>query len=159
MEESPNAVLDQSDSKTALRLWLRLLGSTTLIERHLKERLREHFNVTLAQFDLLAEIARDDAPKTMTDISKLLMVSNGNVTGLVDRLSRDGLVRREPSEADRRVYRITLTDEGKTLFKEIAVQHEHWVREMFSTFDAAFVDGLADTLKQLRKGLKATLPD
>ena len=149
-------VLSKPD-KTALRLWLRLLGSANLIENHLKRRLREHFDVTLAQFDLMSEIARDDAPKTMTEISKLLMVSNGNVTGLVDRLSRDGLVRREPSPGDRRVYLITLTDEGKTLFVEMAVQHERWLSELFGGFDEAFVTVLADDLKKLRGGLKEAL--
>ena len=149
-------VLSKPD-KTALRLWLRLLGSANLIENHLKRRLREHFDVTLAQFDLMSEIARDDAPKTMTEISQLLMVSNGNVTGLVDRLSRDGLVRREPSLGDRRVYLITLTDEGKTLFAEMAVQHERWLSELFSGFDEAFVSTLAEDMKKLRGGLKAGL--
>ena len=143
--------------KTALRLWLRLLGSVNLIENHLKRRLREHFDVTLAQFDLMSEIARDDAPKTMTEISQLLMVSNGNVTGLVDRLSRDGLVRREPAVGDRRVYLITLTDEGKNLFAEMAVQHERWLSELFSGFDEVFVTALAEDIKKLRGGLKAGL--
>ena len=151
-----NAVLDEHpDGKTTLRLWLRLLGSTNLIEGHLKSRLREHFGVTLAQFDLMSEIARDDTPKTMTEVSKLLMVSNGNVTGLVDRLSRDGLVRREPFAADRRVTLITLTSEGKTLFKAMAVQHEQWLSEIFEGFDTDFVGELADDVKKLRGGLKA----
>ncbi len=149
-------VLSKPD-KTALRLWLRLLGSANLIENHLKRRLREHFDVTLAQFDLMSEIARDDAPKTMTEISQLLMVSNGNVTGLVDRLSRDGLVQREPSPGDRRVYLIILTAEGKNLFAEMAVQHERWLSELFSGFDEAFVSALAEDIKKLRGGLKAGL--
>src|SRR5687768_7561758 len=117
--------------KDALRLWLRLLSSATAIEQHLKRKLREGFDVTLAQFDLMAELERAGEPKTMSEISQMLMVSNGNVTGVADRLSRDGLVERLPSPEDRRVYLLALTPDGKRRFREMALAHEGWLEQLF----------------------------
>ncbi len=134
-------------SKEALRLWLRLLAATSLIEGILKQRLKERFNVTLAQFDLMAEIARGGQPKTMSELSQLLMVSNGNVTGVADRLSREGLVERLPSERDRRVTLLALTPKGEALFEEMASTHEAWLNELFGELAD---DAIAQLNQQLR---------
>lgn len=140
--------------KEALRLWLRLLGSTTMIEQHLKTRLRERFDVTLAQFDLMAEIARGGEPRTMSQISELLMVSNGNVTGVVDRLSREGLVQRTPSTEDRRAYLISLTPAGRERFERMAREHERWLEELLEELDPEVVRRLGRDVKTLRDELR-----
>lgn len=140
--------------KEALRLWLRMLGNVNLIESWLKGRLREDFGVTLAQFDLMAEIARDETPKTMSQVSALLMVSNGNVTGVVDRLSREGLVERLPSPEDRRAYLLSLTPLGEERFRMMAEAHERWLAQLFETLEPEFVRSLSQALRELRGALK-----
>lgn len=149
---------EQASSKEALRLWLRLLSSVNLIEARLKTRLRQDFGVTLAQFDLMAEIARDDRPKTMSEVSALLMVSNGNVTGVVDRLSREGLVRRMPAPDDRRAFLLALTPAGAERFAQIAAAHENWLAELLDTLEPEEVQRLSRDLKRLRDALKGTGP-
>lgn len=140
-------------SKEVLRVWLRMLSATTLVESELKRRMRVRFGVTLAQFDLMAALARGAEPRRMTDISRMLMVSNGNVTGLVDRLANEGLVAREPCEDDRRVYRIALTKEGRRRFQEMAEQHEAWLSELFAGVDVATVTTLGKSLKTVKEHL------
>jgi DNA-binding MarR family transcriptional regulator len=140
-------------SKEVLRVWLRMLSTTMLVEGQLKRRMRAQFGMTLAQFDLMAALARGEESRTMTDISRMLMVSNGNVTGLVDRLANEGLVAREPCEDDRRVYRIALTKEGRRRFQEMAEQHEAWLSELFEGVDMATVATLGKTLKTLKEHL------
>ena len=140
-------------SKEVLRVWLRMLSTTTLIEGQLRRLMRSQFGVTLAQFDLMAALARSEEARTMTDISRMLMVSNGNVTGLVDRLANEGLVAREPCEDDRRVYRISLTAEGKRRFHEMAEQHEAWLAEMFGQVDISMIASLGKSLKEVKEHL------
>src|SRR5262245_21543598 len=102
------------DHKTELRLWLRIYTCKTLIEGEVRKRLRENFGVTLPRFDLMAQLDRA-SPKGMTlgELSQRMMVSNGNVTGLVDRLAAQGLIRRRPSPDDRRAQLVSLTTEGR----------------------------------------------
>ena len=95
-------------SKQALRLWLRLLACENTVEQRLRQRLRQTFNVTLPQFDVLAELEHAGKPMTMSALSRDLMVSNGNITGVIDRLVRDGYVQRQASTTDRRVQYISL---------------------------------------------------
>lgn len=140
--------------KQSLRLWLRLLACENIIENRLRAALRDRFNVTLPQFDVLAELEYLGQPLTMTDLSKRLMVSNGNVTGVVDRLVRDGLVERHPSESDRRVNLISLTPRGLELFREMAEQHEQWVAGMFSDLGAEEINQLAGLLNRAHEFLK-----
>jgi DNA-binding MarR family transcriptional regulator len=142
-------------AKQSLRLWLRLLACENIIENRLRGALREHFNVTLPQFDVLAELEYLGQPLTMTDLSKRLMVSNGNVTGVVDRLVREGLVQRQPSESDRRVNLISLTPRGLELFRQMAAQHEQWVAEMFSDLEPGEVTQLATLLSRAHEFLKS----
>jgi len=141
--------------KQSLRLWLRLLACENIIENRLRTALRDRFNVTLPQFDVLAELEYLGKPLTMTDLSKRLMVSNGNVTGVVDRLVRDGLVERHPSESDRRVNLISLTARGLELFREMAAQHEQWVAGMFSDLGAEEVNQLGSLLNRAHEFLKS----
>jgi DNA-binding MarR family transcriptional regulator len=140
--------------KDALRLWLRLLASATLIEQHLRRKLRERFDVTLAQFDLMAELDRAGEPKTMSEISEMLMVSNGNVTGVADRLSQAGLLERLADPEDRRVYRLALTPLGRARFREMALAHEGWLAELLADLDGDALRGLQQHLKTLKDALK-----
>lgn len=144
---------EQIKSKEVLRLWLRMLSTTTQIEQRLKRLLRDNFDTTLAQFDLMAELARAGEPKTMSEVSQMLMVSNGNVTGVVDRLSKEGLVERLPLEGDRRAYLIALTAEGKKKFKKMAEAHEGWLELIFSEVSTKDVELLAKKLKTTRDSL------
>ena len=123
--ESPHAHKDE------LRLWLRLLTCTNLIEAGIRKKLAENFETTLPRFDLLAQLER--APKGMTlgDLSRRMMVTNGNVTGLVERLVQSGHVDRRTSNVDRRAQVIRLTKSGRAEFRKMAAEHEIWIADMF----------------------------
>ncbi len=118
--------------KADLRLWLRLLTCTNLIEAELRRRLRENFNTTLPRFDLLAALDRAPEGLTLGEISGRMMVSNGNVTGLAARLEVEGLVARRTEAHDRRVVRLTLTEAGLAAFAVQSAAHAAWVAELFS---------------------------
>ena len=133
-----------------LRLWLRLLASTTQIENEVRRRLRERFGISLARFDYMAQLDRAKDGLKMSELSRLLMVTGGNVTGLTDELARDGLVSREASPADRRAWIVRLTPKGKSAFAAMAEEHERWIRELFAGFDADGVAALHAQLGTLR---------
>ena len=120
------------DHKTELRLWLRLLTCTTLIENEVRRRLREQFDITLPRFDLLAQLDRAPNGMTLGELSQRMMVSNGNITGLVDRLAEQGLIRRRPLPNDRRVQIVSLTAEGQKFFRSMARVNADWVGEIFA---------------------------
>ena len=141
-------------SKQTLRLWLRLLSCANLIEQEIRSRLRSEFNITLPQFDVLSELERAGQPQTMSELSRLLLVSNGNVTGVVDRLERDGLVNRRPAQHDRRVLYIELTDDGRELFKRIAAVHETWVAGLLAGLSESTTEQLIDLLGQTKHAIK-----
>ncbi len=115
----------------SLRLWLRLLTCHNLIESRLRNLLRLNFETTLPRFDLMAQLDRHPEGLKMRDLSRLLMVSGGNVTGLTDRLVEEGLIERRDDPRDRRAYSVHLTPAGKTQFARMAQQHEGWVVELF----------------------------
>ena len=136
-----------------LRLWLRLLTCTTLIEGEIRSRLREHFDVTLPRFDLMAQLDKVPDGMTLSDVSKRMMVSNGNVTGLVERLVESGHIDRRTSPADRRVQVIRLTKLGRAVFRKMALEHETWIAELFS--DLSEKD-LKDLMRLLAKTKTST---
>ena len=123
-------------SKQRLRLWLRLLRATRFVESELRERLRRDFDATLPRFDVLAALYRCQDGMTMTELSRFLMVSNGNVTGIVDRLVQEGLVVRIPDKNDRRATFVRLTPKGVAAFTEMAGAHEGWVDGLLAEIDA-----------------------
>jgi len=133
-----------------LRLWLRLLASTTQIENEVRRRLRERFGISLARFDYMAQLDRAKDGLKMSELSRLLMVTGGNVTGLTDELASDGLVSRAASPGDRRAWIVRLTPKGKTTFPAMAEEHERWIRELFAGFDPAAVAALHAQLGTLR---------
>lgn len=119
------------DHKAELRLWLRLLTCTTLVEGSIRRRLREAFDVTLPRFDLMAQLDKTPSGMTLGELSSRMMVSNGNVTGLVERLVSDGLIDRRPAPKDRRAQIVSLTAEGRRTFRTMARAHEGWIAEIF----------------------------
>jgi len=129
-----------SDDHHSLRLWLRLLACSTDIETEIRKRLRGAFGMTLARFDYLAQLHRHPDGLRMSALSRFLMVTGGNVTGLTDELEKDGLVQREAEPGDRRSWRLSLTPKGRKVFERIASEHERWVVELFG--------GLADAERQ-----------
>ncbi len=132
---SPGETPNEPASKERLRLWLRILKANRIVEAELRERLRVHFDTTLPRFDVLSALYRNDHGLKMSELSRMLMVSNGNVTGIVDRLSGDGLMLRETVDGDRRAHRVRLTRKGRDVFLEQAKAHEAWVNELLSGLD------------------------
>ena len=145
--------------RSVLRLWLRLLACTNLIEGSLGGALRSRFASTLPRFDLLSQLHRHPDGLLMSELSRRLMVTGGNVTGLAVSLESDGLIRREPVAGDRRATRLKLTPKGKMRFEEMAQAHEAWVREMFSALSATERHTLYQLLGALKQGLPAQSPD
>lgn len=141
---------DADTSKARLRLWIRLYRATRHIETELRERLRREFDVTLPRFDVLAALYRQPDGMLMSELSRTLMVSNGNVTGIVDRLVGEGLIRRSRRNGDRRTSSVRLTPDGFRYFKRIAVVHEGWVDELLGQFSPREVDQLSELLKPLK---------
>ncbi len=137
----------------SLRLWLRLLTCTLTIERRVRARLRERFAMTLPRFDLMAQLERHPEGLKMGELSRRLMVTSGNVTGLTDQLAGEGLVVRTPIPADRRAFLVRLTAKGKRAFDVMAAEHESWVIEMFSGLS----DSERDRLHALLGHLKTTM--
>ena len=120
------------DHVLELRLWLRLLASANLIESEIRHRLREHFNTTLPRFDLMAQLERVEGGLLLGELSRRMMVSNGNVTGLAERLVQSGMIERNTLEADRRAVRVRLTAKGRAAFGEMAKAHAEWIAELFA---------------------------
>jgi DNA-binding MarR family transcriptional regulator len=143
-----------ADDHLALRLWLRLLACTNLVEAPLRKRLREQFDGSLPRFDLMAQLDRHPAGLRMRELSRRLMVTGGNVTGLTDRLVAEGLVERHADAADRRTFQVRLTAEGQRQFRAMARAHEAWVAGLLGGLSAAQQAQLFALLGQL----KTTLP-
>lgn len=147
MKESPIR------SKETLRLWLRMLPCVNMVEQILRARFREHYGMSLPQFDVMAQLGRSKTPQTMSELSRHLVVSSGNVTGLVDRLVKSGCVIREPSETDRRVQYVKLTEKGHKELEDMARAHEIWLTEIFHVLSD---DELAESNRRLMR-VKASL--
>ena len=137
----------EADSKARLRLWVRLLRASRLIESAARERLKSQFNATLPRFDVMAALYRKPNGMLMSEISRFLMVSNGNVTGIVDRLVSDGLVARAQRNGDRRTSFITLTRKGRAAFAEMAAAHESWVDELLGGLSVRDAEQMSAKLK------------
>jgi DNA-binding MarR family transcriptional regulator len=135
---------------SALRIWLRLLTCTQLIERRVRSGLREAFGTTLPRFDLMAQLERHPEGLKMNELSRLLMVTGGNVTAIVDQLEKEGLVERLDEPDDRRAFRIRLTRTGEKTFAEWARAHEQWVVELLSGLSRKEHDELLKLLAKLK---------
>lgn len=133
-----------------VRLWLRLLACTNQIEQEIRTRLRVQFGTSLARFDYLAQLERHPEGLRMSALSRYLMVSGGNVTGLTDQLVSDGWVERVPDPTDKRATLLRLTERGRSRFEEMAAVHERWVSELFGGFGRDQERELFDLLGRFR---------
>lgn len=140
-----------SVSKLRLRAWLHLLFAVQDIERQLRQRLAEEFDETLARLDVLAALSRVRDGVTMTELSGLLRLTKGNITGLVGRLVRDGLVTRQAR--DGRSVVVDLSPKGRALFAKMATAHEAWLNKLLGTLSPADLRALVDVLSKLRGSL------
>lgn len=138
-------------SKRRLKMWIRLLGVTRARQAHMRAVLRLNHGTTLPRFDVLAALYRRREGVTMSELSRLLLVSNGNATAVVDRLEADGLVRRTASDSDRRTVFVALTPVGLAQFEALALDHEAEVNRMFSGLDEGDLEQLTDILKRMGK--------
>lgn len=139
-------------SKRRLKMWIRLLGVTRMAESELREFLRVKHDTTLPRFDVMAALYRRRDGVTMTELSRMLLVSNGNATTVVDRLEKDGLVRRTPSDTDRRTVFVALTADGLAQFEGLAADHEAEVSRRFAGLSEADLETLTDILKRMGPG-------
>ena len=130
MSDSVNTALKLDN--LSLRLWLRLLSCTKLIENEVRSNLRECFNTTLPRFDVMAQLYRYPDGLRLGELSQKLMVTGGNITGIIDQLAQEGLVERADDPHDRRAYLAKLTDSGTNAFEDMAVQHREWVADLTS---------------------------
>jgi DNA-binding MarR family transcriptional regulator len=141
----------RSEDHHALRIWLRLLTCTQLIERQVRSRLREQFGSTLPRFDLMSQLERHRDGLKMNELSRLLMVTGGNITAIVDQLEAEGLVERLDHAGDRRAFRIRLTRAGERSFAEMARVHEEWVVELLAGLSRREQDDLLKLLAKVKQ--------
>lgn len=148
----------RADHPDELRLWLRLYACTSAIESRVRQRLQARFATTLPRFDLLAQLERHPGGLTMGELSRRLMVTGGNVTGIADGLEADGLIVRSRDPQDRRAWRARLTPAGRRAFRSMAAAHERWIVEMFAGLGRAQRAQLAELLGELKSHV-AGLPE
>ena len=134
----------------ALRLWLRMLTCTQLIETSVRTGLREQFATTLPRFDLLAQLERTPEGMKMGELSRRMMVTGGNITGITRQLEAEGLVARVASPGDRRASLIRLTAKGRRHFHAMAHQHEGWIVDAFAGLTARELDQLHSLLGKVK---------
>lgn len=145
----------RSPSKERLRLWIRVLRASRSVEAELRERLKADFNSTLPRFDVLSALSRAPDGMAMSDLSRFLLVSNGNVTGIVDRLVADGLVTRTKRQNDRRTSIARLTPAGRQMFARMAAAHERWVDDLLGGVGESDTRRLSAMLKSFRSNWEA----
>jgi DNA-binding MarR family transcriptional regulator len=149
----------QEGKKQELKLWLRLLATTKLMSQEIRRRLRTEFGATLPQFDLLAQLYREKDGLRLGELSSRTMVTNGNVTGLVERLEADGTIIRERLEDDKRVTVARLTETGRTYFEGMAEAHERWIKEMMADVEPAVLSGLLKQLGSVKESAQRHLSE
>jgi DNA-binding MarR family transcriptional regulator len=153
---TPPDILDlearaHSEHAHELRLWLRLLTCSQLIEKRVRTGLREQFDTTLPRFDLMAQLERHPEGLKMKELSHRLMVTGGNVTGITDQLVAEGLVERQAVDGDRRAFRVRLTPEGRSAFERMAGQHEQWIVDAFEGLQPRELDNLHKLLGKVKQ--------
>ena len=136
-------------SKRRLKMWIRMLGVTRSAESRLREFLRVEHSTTLPRFDVMAALYRRRESVTMSELSRMLLVSNGNATAVVERLEKDGLVARIPSETDRRTVYVALTRAGLAQFEGLAKEHEAEVDTLFAGLSDTDIEMLTDIFKRM----------
>jgi DNA-binding MarR family transcriptional regulator len=143
-------------TRESVRTHLRIATCYHLLMREARQRVVARWNLTLPQFDVLAELARADAGGfTFVELSRLLLVTSGNLTGIVDRLEEQRLVERRPDGKDRRVIRVALTEKGRRVTGHMLPAHAADIEEILSFMPLAALTGLSGLLGRLRDGLHA----
>jgi DNA-binding MarR family transcriptional regulator len=155
----PPVAAEAAPPHLEIRIWLRLLSCANRIETALQRKIVSAFGISLARFDLLAQLERAGGVLTMTDASKRMMVTNGAVTGLVDRLAQEGFVVREPHPKDRRTIFVRLTETGRNRFLEIAREHEGWTMALLSGLEPEGKKQLLANLGALKRQLDSVAPE
>jgi DNA-binding MarR family transcriptional regulator len=145
--------VDKQDH-AALRLWLRLLTCTNLIERRIRQELRTQFESTLPRFDLMAQLERAPQGLRMSELSARMMVTGGNVTALTTQLEQESLIERLTDEHDKRATRVRLTEEGQRRFARMASEHEGWVVQMADALDRDELNELYQLLGKLKGSIR-----
>ena len=145
------------DHKDELRLWLRLFTCKEVVESEVRRRLRERFNLTLPRFDLMAQLDRTPKGMTLGELSQRMMVSNGNVTGLVDRLVEQRLIDRQPSRTDRRAQIVRLTAEGRRFFRAMARENGDWIGDMFAELSQKELETLLHLLAKTKASARKAI--
>ena len=143
----------QEDDHHSVKLWLRLLTCSSMIETSLRTALRESFDTTLPRFDLLAQLERVPDGLTMGQLSQRMMVSGGNVSGIASQLVKEGLIDRNPVPDNRRTFIVKLTPKGRRSFRKMAEQHEQWVISMLGHLKSDEVDQLMDLLQRVKQAI------
>ncbi|HEX2723970.1 MAG TPA: MarR family transcriptional regulator [Gemmatimonadaceae bacterium] len=155
------ASLHRTDARASLRTWLRLLTCTNLIEREIRAQLRDQFDTTLPRFDVLAQLdaaARDANPGlTMSELSRRLMVTNGNLTSLIGRLVDEGAVKRDTSPTDRRTQIVRLTASGRRSLDTMIPEHQQWIDSLFGELTTDDRRRLYELLGKLRTSVQNAL--
>ena len=144
----------QVDDHLDVKIWLRLLACSNQIEQVVQQHLRSRFGTTLPRFDYLAQLQRHPAGLRMTVLSRYLMVTGGNVTGLTDQLVKEGLVKRSDDPQDRRSYLVQLSAKGRKQFAVMATEHEQWLASLFKDLPGTEKEALYGQLGRLRVALK-----
>ena len=160
MEPSTRSIdLDQEsrlheDDHHSIKLWLRLLTCSSLIESHLRGALRQQFETTLPRFDFLAQLERAPQGLTMGELSQRMMVSGGNVSGIASQLVKEGLISRTPVPNNRRTFIVKLTAKGRRQFRKMAERHEQWVISLLGHLEPEEVRQLMHLLDRVKEGVK-----
>ncbi|MGH1357199.1 MAG: MarR family winged helix-turn-helix transcriptional regulator [Burkholderiaceae bacterium] len=142
-----------------LKLWLRLLTCTNLVEQSIRARLRTDFASTLPRFDLLAQLERTESGLRMSELSRQMMVTGGNITALTEQLEQEGFIERATDPEDRRVTKVKLTDSGRTRFTAMAIAHEQWIGELTNLLGSDDITTLYELLGNLKASVnKAANP-
>lgn len=148
-----DAELDRDTKKLAL--WIRLISNSNMIEKEIRNLFQSEFGVTLPRFDLMSALYREQGGLTMGELSKRMLVSNGNVTGIVERLQKEGLVKRWVLPTDRRIYSVGLTPKGRSEFKVMADRHKEWISDILGGLDEEDVVQMTKMMGQMRDSLRA----
>jgi DNA-binding MarR family transcriptional regulator len=144
-----------SDHHQSLKLWLRMLSCTTKIEAEIRGRLRTEFGITLPRFDLMAQLERHPEGLRMGELSRRMMVTGGNITGITDQLEQENLVQRVPDPKDGRAFSVKLTAAGRAAFAQMAEVHERWVAELLQDISQEAKGQLIELLSQMKGHLYA----
>ena len=158
--DNPNVDLAtrlRQDHHQSLKLWLRMLSCTVMIESEIRNRLRNAFGITLPRFDLMAQLERHPEGLRMGELSKRMMVTGGNITGITDQLEQEQLVIRVADSKDRRAYSVKLTPAGHEAFAQMAGVHEAWVAELLSGLSAEEKNQMINLLAQVKGHLNPSV--